>query len=43
MVVEEKKQLRGELKFVRLKFRIAMMFLVLLVAVLMMQKAKVVG
>ncbi|CAI9259779.1 unnamed protein product [Lactuca saligna] len=43
IVVEKKKQLRGELKFVRLKFRIAMMFLVLLAAVLMMQKAKVVG
>ncbi|CAH1438420.1 unnamed protein product [Lactuca virosa] len=43
MAVEENKQLRGELKFVRMKFRIAMMFLALLAAVLMMQKAKVVG
>ncbi|CAI9291046.1 unnamed protein product [Lactuca saligna] len=41
-VVEENKQLRGELKFVRMKFRIAMMFLVLLLDVLMMQKEKVV-
>ncbi|CAH1439962.1 unnamed protein product [Lactuca virosa] len=43
MAIEEKKQLRGELKFVRWKFRIAMMFLLLLAVVLMMQKAKVVG
>ncbi|CAH1413675.1 unnamed protein product [Lactuca virosa] len=43
MAVEEKKQLRGELKFVRLTFRIAMVFLVLLADVLMMQKANVVG
>ncbi|KAL7600369.1 hypothetical protein Lser_V15G22249 [Lactuca serriola] len=41
--VEENKKLRGKLKFVRMKFRIAMMFLVLLAVVLMMQKAKVVG
>ncbi|CAH1420423.1 unnamed protein product [Lactuca virosa] len=43
MAVEENKQLRGELKFVRMKFRIGMMFCVLLATVLLMQKAKVVG
>ncbi|KAL7597031.1 hypothetical protein Lser_V15G27705 [Lactuca serriola] len=43
MDVAEYKQLRGELKFMRMKFRIDMIFLVLLVVVLMTQKAKVVG
>ncbi|CAI9280429.1 unnamed protein product [Lactuca saligna] len=43
MTIEENKQLRGELKFVRMKFKIVMMFLMLVTAVLMMQKDKVVG
>ncbi|CAI9288557.1 unnamed protein product [Lactuca saligna] len=43
MTVEDDKQLSGELKFVRTKFGIAMMVLVLLVGVLLMQKSNVLG